>query len=251
MWWKTGSSLAHRRAVVAAGVVASLLVASTVLAGTGYNGTFNLGVLNTVNGYATKLTGALGGTLLQVTNTSTSTSSVGLGVRSQYGTPLALTGATTKPPMTVNSSVRVLNLNADRVDGKHAADFLPVNGKAAGLRAIHYANGASITGAAGQSRYVEDRCPAGTLPVSGSFSSYNAMITPIHSDTIDADHDGVADGWAVEAYFRGADTLFVFANCIAASGGIFEPSDATGGSRLMLQELHTRTERLDQGPDGP
>lgn len=35
------------------------------------------------------------------------------------------------PPMQVNSTARIPNLNADRVDGRHAAAFLPRNGKAA------------------------------------------------------------------------------------------------------------------------
>jgi hypothetical protein len=35
------------------------------------------------------------------------------------------------PPLAVNSSAKVINLNADSVDGKDAADFLPINGTAA------------------------------------------------------------------------------------------------------------------------
>src|SRR4029453_13196324 len=34
-------------------------------------------------------------------------------------------GPNGKPPMTVNSDRRVTNLNADKLDGRHAADFLP------------------------------------------------------------------------------------------------------------------------------
>jgi hypothetical protein len=34
------------------------------------------------------------------------------------------------PPLSVNSSAKVTNLNADKVDGKNAADFLPASGKA-------------------------------------------------------------------------------------------------------------------------
>jgi hypothetical protein len=82
---------------------------------------FSLGVSNSID-YLTTLVGSAA-RMLQVTNTSSSGTSFGLGVRAQGGTPLQLVGPASKPPMTVNSGLRVTNLNADRVDGYHANEL--------------------------------------------------------------------------------------------------------------------------------
>ncbi len=114
-----------------------------------------------------------------------------------------------------------------------------MNGKAAGLRSIYYTAGAYVPGTAGEVRYVEDSCPAGTLPVSGSFTSDNDMISVVHSDLADTNLDDKPDGWGVAAKFSGPDTLYVFATCIASNAGVF-PARVAGGSDGL-----TRVERLN------
>jgi len=83
--------------------------ATIALAGTGVGGVFNLGQNNTVN-QTTTLTGSKAGPMLQIVNSNTQTGS----------TPLSLQAATGKPPLTVNSGMKVANFNADKVDGFHA-----------------------------------------------------------------------------------------------------------------------------------
>ncbi len=114
------SSVVRRKFTVLA-VVAAITVAtaSAALAGTGVGGVFNLGVTNTVNAITT-LKGVVGGPSLRIDNDSTGTGVTALQLLVEPG----------KPPMKVNSGVKVINLNADKVDGKNAADFLPASGKA-------------------------------------------------------------------------------------------------------------------------
>lgn len=97
-----------------------VLTAASALAGTGIGGVFNLGRTNTVNA-TSSLTGAKAGKMLQVTNTSTGAGATALGLNVAAG----------KTPFTVNSGTKVANLNADKVDGKEAADL--VGARAAGV----------------------------------------------------------------------------------------------------------------------
>ena len=86
------------------GVAAALVfVATTALAGTGVGGIFNLGDANKVNAQSS-LKGSTGKKNLQITNTGS-------------GSALGLKVGPGHPPMTVNSSVKVANLNADKLDG--------------------------------------------------------------------------------------------------------------------------------------
>jgi hypothetical protein len=73
---------------------------------------FKLGKVNAVNAL-TQLTGTTNNALLRIHNDS----------RVQGATALDLQVAPGKPPVRVNSRVRVANLNADRLDGKDAAAF--------------------------------------------------------------------------------------------------------------------------------
>ncbi len=209
-----------------------LVFAMVGTAGATAGAMLHLGVLNT-SGATTTLRSGVNGAVLQVTNTNTS----GTGVRG-----LGITVPTGRAPISVSSGAgKAANLNADKVDGKNAADFLAVNGKAAGLRTIYYTGGSSVNGVAGEYQYLEDACPAGMLPVGGSFSSMDGMITPVHFDFGDANFDGKPDGWGVAAYFDAADTLFVFATCVPATTAVVETSTAAG----TTTERFTRAERLD------
>jgi hypothetical protein len=106
-------AVSRRKASAGLAIGLTFAVVGTTLAGTGIGGVFNLGRTNAVN-YVTTLTGAYASRLLQITNTSTSAAAVGAQIRASYGTPLQLIGSLTKPPLTVNSSVRVPRLNVER-----------------------------------------------------------------------------------------------------------------------------------------
>lgn len=97
--------------IVGSLVAATVMMAGTALAGTGIGAVFNLGRTNTVNS-TTTLTGKASGRMLQVTNKG---SGPALGVTVQAG----------KAPLTVNSTGKVTNLNADALDGSHSTDFVP------------------------------------------------------------------------------------------------------------------------------
>ena len=93
--------------LVGAAVAIVVTAAGTAFAGTGLGAVFNLGRTNTVSRVST-LTGSTSGKMLQVTNTGT-------------GSALGLTTSPGAAPLRVNSPVVVGNLNADMLDGQHAA----------------------------------------------------------------------------------------------------------------------------------
>jgi hypothetical protein len=119
----------------AVGLTCGLLGGAAVaLAGSGVGGVFNLGVSNSVDAKST-LTGASPNAQLQVTNTSIAGGTFGLGVNSASG---ATTGVFTNTgggpaggffvnagvrPFTVNSTVKVTNLNADLLDGLDSTGY--------------------------------------------------------------------------------------------------------------------------------
>jgi hypothetical protein len=100
--------------------VGALLAVSTgvVLAGSGVGGVFNLGVSNTVN-KVTALKGAATTPMLRVTNDG-SGPALSLQVKNPGTAPIVLDA---------ESTGKVVNLNADMLDGKDASQF--VAGKAA------------------------------------------------------------------------------------------------------------------------
>src|SRR5215218_7836507 len=97
---------------VAVMVALVLGVTTTALAGTGVGARFQLGKVNTVNAI-TKLVGSIAGPSLQIDNNSTGTGATALDLQVEPG----------KAPITVNSGVKVANLNADEIDGQDAADL--------------------------------------------------------------------------------------------------------------------------------
>ena len=98
----------------------AMIVALTVgVAGAafGANGAnFLLGKSNAANAI-TQLVGSVAGPGLQIDNNSTDTAATALDLQVEAG----------KAPMKVNSDTQVANLNADKVDGKHATQ-IGVNG---------------------------------------------------------------------------------------------------------------------------
>jgi len=105
--------LGRGKVTVLAVVVALTLVGgSTALAGTGVGGNFNLGQINTVNALS-RLVGSVAGPSLLIDNNSTNASATALDLRVEPG----------KAPMKVNSAARVANLNADKIDDRHANEL--------------------------------------------------------------------------------------------------------------------------------
>ena len=98
--------------VLGADVSIVTLFGTVALAGTKVGGIFDLGKTNTVNG-TTTLRGAAAGKQLQVNNLSTGQGASGIGIKVAAG----------KPPLAVNSSTEVGNLNADYLNGLHASAF--------------------------------------------------------------------------------------------------------------------------------
>lgn len=105
-----------RRIGAAVGVVLlGVLAVPPALGGSGVGAVFNLGRGNSVNAVTT-LSGTTTSRMLQITNYGT-------------GAALQLNTKTTAPPLKVNSSVRVVNLNADKVDGVDASAFVQPTGE--------------------------------------------------------------------------------------------------------------------------
>ncbi len=97
-------------------VVLALLfgVATMALAGTGVGDTFNLGRLNQV-GQISQLVGFTNDPMLRIANKGGGASATALDLRVEPS----------QPPMTVGSSAKVANLNADKLDGLSSAAFEP------------------------------------------------------------------------------------------------------------------------------
>src|SRR5688500_11020114 len=94
----------------------ALLALFVALGGVGYSATgqsFILGQATTASTPST-LTAPVAGKALEVTNTSTNVAATALG----------LTVGAGRPPLTVNSSARVTNLNSDFFDGLNSTSFI-------------------------------------------------------------------------------------------------------------------------------
>jgi hypothetical protein len=91
-------------------LVIAFLATTSVLAGNGVGGVFNLGQVNTVNG-KTELEG------------STGTSPLFRVDQQGSAIPVEIQGPGAKPPLKVNSAAKVVNLNADRLDGIDSTMF--------------------------------------------------------------------------------------------------------------------------------
>ncbi len=82
---------------------------------------FAIGALTAVviAGTGTAVAANGGSFLLGKKNTATTTTTLS----NSKGTPLSLQGKKSAPPLKVNSTKKVKNLNADKVDGKSSSDF--------------------------------------------------------------------------------------------------------------------------------
>jgi hypothetical protein len=106
------------KGVLLGAVVSSvMLTATAAFAGSGIGGVFNLGRYNGVNG-STALGGSTAGSQLHITNVSNSSAATGLAITVHGG----------KPPLAVNSSTQVTNLNASYVGGLSSAKLVHGSG---------------------------------------------------------------------------------------------------------------------------
>ena len=114
MWVGRGAAAVFGLALVLALVMGVATVALAAVPGD----PFRLGQTNGIDRMST-LVGGVTGTMLRVDNNSAAAGATALDLRVEDG----------NPPMKVNSATRVANLNADRVDGKHASDFYAAGSK--------------------------------------------------------------------------------------------------------------------------
>ena len=121
IWLGRGTATVMGLAVLLAFTVG---LASTALAGTGIGARFNLGKTNTVD-FVSTLAGSFSGPMLRIDNDLPDNP------RFINSTALDLQVEPGNPPMTVNSSDKVTNLNADQLDNRDSSQFLTVFGKAA------------------------------------------------------------------------------------------------------------------------
>ncbi|MGH3147900.1 MAG: hypothetical protein ACRDTR_19085, partial [Rubrobacter sp.] len=106
--------LTRGAALFGGAVVTLALVFGVVSVASGANGSnFILGSINNTATALSKLTANVQGSAMQVQNTNTGTDDSALSLSVQPG----------EAPLRVNSTGRVPNLNADRLDGKDFASF--------------------------------------------------------------------------------------------------------------------------------
>jgi hypothetical protein len=185
--------------------------ATTALGATGAN--FILGKANSA-GAVSKLTANMAGPALDLVNQSTASAA----------TALDLQVASGHPPLTVNSSAKVANLNADQLDGKDSAEFLSANGKAHDAAHADNADHATNAEAAPLSGYehvlqesafdssahkvVVARCPTGKRVIGGGGDAFVTLGDPNRDQAPivirDSEPDfstefGGNDGWAIIA----------------------------------------------------
>ena len=102
----------------AAGAIVAMgaLFGGTALAGTGVGAVFNLGQTNTVNGQSVLTGSTPNGAALKIVNTGTATAA----------TALKLQVPSDHPPFVTNGTGKVINLQADTVDGASANELARV-----------------------------------------------------------------------------------------------------------------------------
>ena len=155
MWVGRATVFLVGLAVIAAVVLG---LAAAALAGTGVGGTFNLGRLNTVN-QISRLVGSTDEPMLRVDNDSAGTNATALDLRVEPR----------HAPMKVDSSTKVDNLNADRVDGRDSSQ-IGVNG----YEVVRVQSAFDSTAR----KVVHARCPEGKLAIGGG-----AQVFPSLSDS--------------------------------------------------------------------
>ena len=173
-------------------------MATTALAGTGVGAVFNLGQTNTV-GAVSSLVGSVAGPSLQIDNNSTGKGATALDLQVEAG----------RPPMKVDSDARVVNLNADEVDGKSVGEI--------GMSSLERVSAASATTGSDSPKFATAHCPAGKVVVGTGYNIFGgntgslpngqthvAINTLLPSDTFVAveayEEEPTSLSWHVTAY---------------------------------------------------
>jgi hypothetical protein len=169
-----------------------MLVASAAFAGTGIGAVLNLGATNTVNA-RTLLQGTTRGQQLRVVNNA----ATGAGV-----TGIGIHTAPNEPPLAVDSKTRVINLNADLLDGQTAAEFVVGGGHITNARvALPISDTPSTVFAVPTFGRVEATCAQ-----TGFEMSWRNLTIPSAALDVWMLHDGVTD-FVVQAAFNDANKI--------------------------------------------
>jgi Phage Tail Collar Domain len=149
---------------VSPALVISVIALFVALGGAGMaatGGNFILGKANSATS-TTSLSAPIGGRALQVSNTSTAAGATALG----------LTAAAGHAPLTVNTKVKVANLNADTLDGMDSSGFVRGDNFGTNTGGAQQANGTQCTLA--QIRLTASTSlTAGGVPANGQILAIN------------------------------------------------------------------------------
>ena len=184
-------------------------LASTALAGTGVGARFHPGQINTVD-TVTRLVGSVTGATLTLDNNSTASGATALDLQVEKG----------KPPLNVNSNIKVERLNADTLDGNDSTNFLTSQSVAndsrrlGGIDAAAYFSKFTDTyqvfdfriGAGGNSlEQTQPQCDPGDVVLNGGFSvggfSVGGPVPPDNGAVVVRDHASSVnnnDAWLVQ-----------------------------------------------------
>jgi hypothetical protein len=198
------------KGVVLGSVVSvSVVMASAAFSGTGVGAVFNLGKYNGVN-RTTALGGRTNGKQLSVTNIANGSDSAGIGITVHSG----------KPPLVVNSSTKVDNLNADQLDGLDSSAFQRL-----AMYPIY-----RVFGSISSAQTVDTIGSSGLDVV---LSCYNGSLVGLGFQ-----NTGPNAGTINEMYSTGSGGPVVIENSIGSGGGV---GFGTSGSHLAGQFIWTTT----------
>ena len=173
-------------------VSAATVVSTAALAGTGVGGVFNLGSTNTTNA-STVLQGSTTGQQLRVVNSATTgTGITGIGIHT----------AANEPPLAVNSTTRVNNLNADLLDGRTSAAFVAGGGHIVSARLAPSISDTVFTLVAVPTIGVLEATCAST----GFVLAWINRTSPSSALDVWVEHDGVTD-FVTQAAFDDGNKL--------------------------------------------
>lgn len=176
--------------------------------------------------------------LLGRSNSATKTTTI----KNSHGTPLYLKGRTSRPPLKVNSSKVVARLNADRLDGKNAAD----------LATAAYVRTISSTEPSADQRYDFPTAPPGNYLVSYTVMADRLGVSPANGKFLCLAYiSGVSSAVgqsivsAPNAYFASASGGFSFRgnpatsylHCWWVDGGSWRNRPAFTPAQITLTRL--------------
>lgn len=131
-------------------------VTTAALAGAGIGAVFNLGQLNQVDA-ASRLVGSVAGPSLQIDNNSTGKGATALDLQTEAG----------RPPLKVNSDARVVNLNADEVDGRSVGEI--------GMNGLERVSAVSAVTNSDSPKFATAHCPAGKVVVGTGYNIFGGQ----------------------------------------------------------------------------